>query len=68
MQVLVNCEIDNEGDMFDNKWICLLSVVAILSNAYTTFSRPGHKILLKFQVQGQAAIYIFKTRTKYFAA
>ena len=30
--------------------------------------RPGHKILSKFQVQGQIAIFIFKTRTKYFAA
>ena len=30
--------------------------------------RPGHKILLKFQVQGQVAIFIFKTRTEYFAA
>ena len=26
--------------------------------------RPGHKILSKFQVQGQVAIFIFKTRTK----
>ena len=31
-------------------------------------NRPGHKILSKFQVQGQVAIFIFKTRTKYFAA
>ena len=29
---------------------------------------PGHKILSKFQVQGQVAFFIFKTRTKYFGA
>ena len=32
------------------------------------FSRPGHKILSKYEVQGEVAIFIFKTRTKYFAA
>ena len=31
-------------------------------------ARPGHKILSKFQAQGQITIFIFKTRTKYFAA
>ena len=31
-------------------------------------NRPGRKILSKFQVQGQVGIFIFKTRTKYFAA
>ena len=31
-------------------------------------SRPGHKILSKFQVQGQVAIFIVMTRTKYFCS
>ena len=34
----------------------------------TAISRPGHKIFSKFQVQGLLVIFIFKTRTKYFAA
>ena len=35
---------------------------------FDVYSKPGHKILSKFPVQGQVAIFIFKTRTKYFAA
>ena len=43
--------------------------LALIGNKQShLISRPGHKILSKFQVQGQVAIFIFKTRTKYFAA
>ena len=42
--------------------LCLVFLEALVND------RPGHKIHSKFQVQGQLAILIFKTRTKYFAA
>ena len=43
-------------------FFCCLSFMCFFEDGD---SRPGHKILSKFQAQGQVAIFIFKTRTKY---